>query len=592
MKKLLICLVALILFTMTVATAQPIEARPFTTDMTVDTSTDLYLSAYYGLWSMDIDVEGAMRTMCVYVPESYFPCCDMLLVVAPDGKTAEEFANESGWMPIAEKYGFGIAFFEAKDGVWNLEDPSGELAYYQTAINVFGNREIIDFGEASLYMIGYGEGASVAQIISLSYSSMLAGVVAMGGSDVDADYIRKVGDEQSIVFSINVDFDTRLDGYYNKDVVMPIWIVNDGDSNQALTDYWLNANDVIDEGLYNEYGRVYIQDELHMDGTINNKALSRVWISEMEGAAGYFDEAFQEDMWNNFFTERRRFSSEPNGALRVGYTLEEIGMKQYSAQIDGVTRYWLVYVPTGYDATSEVPLLVANHGHAARAEVYAQHSEWWRVAEARGFIVVFPQGSRCVNHTLCGCTRWASEEWEADYIRTVLESVTTEYSIDTSRIYVTGHSNGGQFTGYLAIELSDVFAAAANIGGTYSQLAETPTHEQGVYMPYLGIVGQYDLMGMGVYEDADDNRTFNHMKQRLAYNGMEEAIPLIKNTGSYTQYYYYGSELNIPMVQVMINDNFHHSYVPQYAWLAWDEFFSLYSRGEDGTLYYCSTAVN
>ena len=261
-------------------------------------------------------------------------------------------------------------------------------------------------------MIGYGEGASMAHIIALNYSSMLAGVVTMGGNDVSASYIQEIGNQQSLVFAINVDFDTHLDGYLNKDVVMPIWIINDGNENSTLTQYWMTANNVVDEGLSNQYGNVYIEDELHLNQSINNVALSRVWVSEIENAASYFDQAFQEDMWNNFFTERRRFSSEPNGALRVGYTLDEIGLKQRSFQIDGVTRYYLVYVPSGYDGSIALPMVIANHGHAARSEVYAQHSEWWRVAEARNFIVVFPQGSRCTSHPLCGCTQWASEDWD------------------------------------------------------------------------------------------------------------------------------------------------------------------------------------
>ena len=43
------------------------------------------------------------------------------------------------------------------------------------------------------------------------------------------------------------------------------------------------------------------------------------------------------------------------------------------------------------------------------------------------------------------------------------------------------------------------------------------------------------------------------------------------------------------MVQFLSNHNFHHSYTPQYSWMLWDEFFSDFSRGEDGTLYYRGT---
>ena len=123
MKKLWICVLSILFASIPMASAGIVPARPFTTEVTVDTSTNLYISAYYGLWSMDVEVNDNVRNMCVYVPQNYFPCCDMLLVLAPDGKSAEEFANESGWMPLAEKYGFGIPFFEADEGMWNLKDP-------------------------------------------------------------------------------------------------------------------------------------------------------------------------------------------------------------------------------------------------------------------------------------------------------------------------------------------------------------------------------------------------------------------------------------------------------------------------------------
>lgn len=592
MKKVLAIALVLMLCLVSSGFAGAVAARPFTAGIGVDTSKNIYVAGYYGLWSMPLDVNGAGRSMCVYVPKNYFPCCDMLLVLAPDGKTAEEFANESGWMALSEEYGFGIGFLEAKDGKWNLEDPEEELAYYVTAINVFGNREIIDFGEASLYMIGYGEGASMAHVISLNYSSMLAGVVTMGGGDTPKEYIRTAGNALSYPYAINVDFETRIEGSYNKDVVLPIWIIGDGEENTTLIEYWKTANDVTDEGLTNAYGRVYNQNKLSLDETINNRAISRVWISEIEGAASYFDADFEEYVWTNFFTKIRRFSSEPNGALRVGYTLDEIGMVQRTITVDGVTRYYLVYVPTSYNGAEKVPLVVACHGHAARAEVYAQHSEWWRVAEARGFIVVLPQGSRCTWHPVCGCTMWNSDEidMELDYVKLVLAEVEDQYAIDTDRVYCTGHSNGGQFTGLLAENMPGVFAAAANVGGTYALSDAAVFAQKGEhYMPFLTIVGEHDLAGMGIYEP--DNLTYEYMRQRLTYNGLEDVEAYVKDTGAYILYTYSGSEKDVPLTEVMVNKGFHHSYVPQYSWRIWDDFFSNFSRGSGGASLYCGVAI-
>ncbi|MEI3173360.1 MAG: hypothetical protein V8S76_04605 [Lachnospiraceae bacterium] len=74
---------------------------------------------------------------------------------------------------------------------------------------------------------------------------------------------------------------------------------------RGMTDYWKKANQVTDEGLSNEYARIYNEDIATKNQSINNRPYSRVWISDIENAAEYFDADFEEFAWTNFFTKIR-----------------------------------------------------------------------------------------------------------------------------------------------------------------------------------------------------------------------------------------------------------------------------------------------
>ncbi len=572
----------------TSAGAETIVSQKFSPELTVDTSENLYASACYGLWERELDVNGTKRSISIYTPQNYEPCCEMLLVFCPEGKSAEEFANECGWPALAEKYNFGITFYQALEGAWDIENPQNEIDYYIAAAGVVGEREIIDSSEAALYITGYGKGATVAQYVALNYSSMFAGAMFMGGSqEISADYLEEVGNKLSYPFAINSDFTLQLEGSYNKDVPLPVWIVNDGEENEILTEYWKTANQVVEEGLSNDYAKVYDEDLSTKDQTINNRPFSRVWVSQIEDAENYFDTDFQEFAWKQFFTKLRRFTSEANGAIRATVTPESIGAVRYDINVQGDNRFWYAYAPSSYDGTEELPLVLCCPGHSIAARLFIEQTEWWRVAEERNILIAFCQAGRCSNHPLSGCVRWQTDgnlEYETDYFTQVINGMSEEYRVDKSRIYITGHSNGGNMTGAMAQAHPEMFAAAANIGGMFMSGSEEGTEAKECLIPYLGIAGIHDLKEQGNYEPGKAG--YEDIKLHLDLVGLGDAHAETKNTGGYQLVSYRGTNLNIPLVQYMSVFNFHHSYTPQYAKYVWDEVFSNYSRGEDGTLYY------
>ena len=134
--------------------------------------------------------------------------------------------------------------------------------------------------------------------------------------------------------------------------------------------------------------------------------------------------------------------------------------------VDGVTRQALVHVPATA-RSSPAPVVFAFHGHggtmAHAARTFSYHTLW---PEA---IVVYMQGLKTPG-TLTDPEGkrfgWQSGRGDQDdrdlkFFDAAFASLKTDYKVDESRVYATGHSNGGGFTYLLWATRGDLFAAVA-----------------------------------------------------------------------------------------------------------------------------------
>jgi dipeptidyl aminopeptidase/acylaminoacyl peptidase len=153
---------------------------------------------------------------------------------------------------------------------------------------------------------------------------------------------------------------------------------------------------------------------------------------------------------------------------------------------DGALVPYRVYVPLSYDGTATRPMAVLLHGALGNERSYFSGLYDPTIikgeAERRGYIFVAPNG-------------------RGDYIRAgqedvfeVIKAVTRDYKVDTSRIYLTGHSMGGFGTWWIASNKPDLFAAIAPVSGAgpsqADQLAALVAKLKGV--PALVIHGARD----------------------------------------------------------------------------------------------------
>ena len=154
-----------------------------------------------------------------------------------------------------------------------------------------------------------------------------------------------------------------------------------------------------------------------------------------------------------------------------------------------IRSYWL-NVPPSYDGSESVPLVIVLHGSTGPVKRLISNFLWWfgsswiedytnfsAKADDEGFIVVYP------NSKLMAISSPLSLFFSFDvpiypkyvllrklvddvgFIEDLIGKMQQDYNIDSARIYITGLSNGGDFTYYLGSELSDTIAAIGPVAG-------------------------------------------------------------------------------------------------------------------------------
>lgn len=138
------------------------------------------------------------------------------------------------------------------------------------------------------------------------------------------------------------------------------------------------------------------------------------------------------------------------------------GNNQRTLTHDSELRAYNVYAPPGYPGASPVPLVVDIHGLSSNKEQQQGISGWQAKADEQGLLVAYPDGlGNSWNAGVCCGSAVTNNEDDVGFIRAMVTAIEAEASVDASRIYVTGLSNGGAMTHRLACEAADVFAAAA-----------------------------------------------------------------------------------------------------------------------------------
>ncbi len=117
-----------------------------------------------------------------------------------------------------------------------------------------------------------------------------------------------------------------------------------------------------------------------------------------------------------------------------------------------------LYVPENYDPSKSYPLVVALHGGSGHGRDFLW--SWIRSARSRGVIVLSPSSSDAT-WSLMG------PDEDSPNLERMLAHVAETWSIDTTKLLLTGMSDGGTFTYVQGLQTDSKFTHLAPISASF-----------------------------------------------------------------------------------------------------------------------------
>ncbi|WP_370617658.1 alpha/beta hydrolase family esterase [Mumia sp. Pv 4-285] len=585
------------------AAAQDLDPIPYTgpTPPAIDTTlgNELPVTGYY---EEPVMVEGVERTSKVYIPDGMPVRGYFTVVSVPDGWDTEEFLTRSGWIDIADDRAEGLFVLEPDQTTGQWGDLATESSYITEAFSVMEAKRFYSTHGIS-YIAGYGTGGTALQSYVAKNPLNVISAVFIDTDDLSG--LDQIGAQE---FSFTPKFtDTGMDPRFTsvpyRDVPVPVWFVNDDDSDVSnLVSYWKQANDVRPYAVRGTFGDTYHQRaRSERLPTSYSEPVSKVAVLERDVA--YDDKRFTKRI-SRFLTYYTRYDNttvfgnvlgtRPDYG-RLGVDVKNLMVTEADGQV--WKRQYLVYEPKkAKKHRGGAPVVYVFAGGSQPCTLFFDITRWWEIADTYGFTVVVP----CSQYSGPPYTplelRWnytnANLDVKADdfeFIRQLTSVVDRDYDTDPGRRFAFGHSNGSMFEHGIAYRMPEYFTAIAGNGATSNPVPDSATSVVPLFLnmaenengnPYLSNPGNLrDLVSywlerndVGLVDEPDSTQTGVGMLERTTLQrwNNDQGIPL----------YMYG-----------ITAARNHNVSVDTAWTAWEGWFSRWDKDRAGRLSYDGTRV-
>jgi len=168
------------------------------------------------------------------------------------------------------------------------------------------------------------------------------------------------------------------------------------------------------------------------------------------------------------------------------------GQLEYGSFVfDGYDRDYIVFLPENYKPG--LPLVLNLHGYGMDAQEEIEYTLMNEVADTANFVLVYPNAINMKwNSGIGNNPRWPTPNVDdVSFLSALIDTMHSRYSINLSRVYTCGWSNGGFMSFKLACQLSDRIAGAASVVGVLTTGGESACNSSGK-VPILLIHGTAD----------------------------------------------------------------------------------------------------
>lgn len=161
--------------------------------------------------------------------------------------------------------------------------------------------------------------------------------------------------------------------------------------------------------------------------------------------------------------------------------------KNESLIVDHTRREFITYLPNGVG--DKTPVIISLHGRLGTAARQMTFADFRPIADRDKVIIVCPQGIERSWNDGRGTPANTRGVDDIKFIDELITYIIATYHADSSKIYVTGMSNGGFMTSRLACELNKRIAAVAVVAASMDRdMGYQPTQS----MPVMYIQGTKD----------------------------------------------------------------------------------------------------
>jgi polyhydroxybutyrate depolymerase len=133
-----------------------------------------------------------------------------------------------------------------------------------------------------------------------------------------------------------------------------------------------------------------------------------------------------------------------------------------------------VQIPLDYTTKNRYPLIIALHGLGGDGYGLSKYLGLDSRVDNKQYVLVEPDGTKNANGqnfwnatpACCAASRADLQMDDVAYIRSLIDEAVSRYSIDTRRIGLIGHSNGGFMALRMACEASDLVTSVVSLAGS------------------------------------------------------------------------------------------------------------------------------
>ena len=538
--------------------------------------------------------EKAEAEYAIYIPEGTETRSPVVIILIPDGMTADEFAMSpigNEWLYNAGKdplHKFAVAFVEP-DGKWNnsmdrsrRNEPLAVYGVFKTinSTSIAEGNAFHSLDKNRVSLVGYEEGAEAALYAAAEYPSTYANLTL-----IDMPSFSKAGLNVLLSQKAYPYLTSNTNGYgelRNSEVPMPVFTV---DSNGEAG---------------KEAAAVFAE---------NNARHQKIDVTEkpeLIRCVSLRKNISVDKLYSDYLSSNGRYLGYPGGTIRdnitrdmKGFTLVEDGSWKFKEVQMGMDRQpvigddgkpvmkerthfnkFLVYVPENLPEGPR-PLVLALHGNSAALNDLISESRWTDIADEEGIIICFVQGTMAEGGP-APTPGWPGSNAVA-HLEHDIEYMKSHYDIDPERIYATGHSLGAMTLGGTIINQKPELCAAYSMNG--GMMGGSPVEGKAL-APCTGQMAQYDFGAMPA--------TYKAMKSFvdpfLTVNGLDPDTAM-KDLGK-NQEYGNGEKYNMyrasidgcPVVEFIGVEQSPHVFMAEEARLAWD-FLKHWTRNENGSFY-------